>query len=113
MPSAPTQATIDQIAPYLTAQSVPPSLVPAVFQGIDSAGWTVVEKSDGTPVVTTDTAPIERVAVAGAPGTFLCGVQVGTRGWFTWMEFFAPGGALTRSAPVFTAGDGDLLLAGA
>ncbi|MCC6660047.1 MAG: hypothetical protein IT437_04085 [Phycisphaerales bacterium] len=109
MPSAPTQDTIDQIEPYLTAQSVPPSLTAAVFQALDAAGWTVVAKSDGTPVVTTDTAPMERVAVAGSPGAFLCGVQVGAAGWFTWMEFVAPGGEITRSAPVFIAGDRGLL----
>lgn len=109
MPSEPTQDTIDQIEPYLTAESVPPSLTAAIFQAIDAAGWTVVEKAAGDPVVTIDEAPMERVSVAGAPGTFLCGVQVGTAGWFSWMEFVAPGGEVTRSAPVFVAGDRELL----
>lgn len=109
MPSEPTQDTIDQIQPYLDAEGIPQSLAAAVFQALDAAGWTVVEKEGGAPVTSIDTTPAERVAIEGMPGVFLVAVEVGNRGWLVWREVSSPGGTLTRSEPLFLDGPGVLL----
>lgn len=101
MPSAPTQATIDTIASQMTTLGIPSSLATGVFQAIDAAGWTVVTKSGGTPVVSTDTTPSESVAVEGCPGTFMRSAEVGSKGWLVWIERVDKNGQVQRDASVF------------
>lgn len=109
MPGSIPQATQDQITPYLVAVGIYQHQVPAVFQGIEAAGWGLVNSS-GSPMVTLDSAVCERVAIAGQPDTFLVGVKLGERGWLVWTERFTAGGSVTRSEPAFSPGAGDLLL---
>lgn len=106
MPSAPTSGTLSMLEPYLAAVGVPPSLTSLFWQAIDAAGLTVVTKAAGTPVETIDASPSERVAALGMPGVYLCGVKVGERGWFAWLERTGPAGELVRGEPVFVSGGG-------
>lgn len=109
MPGAPTQGTIDLVAPFLVAAGLPSSIQTAMWSAIDAAGYTVVEKESGDPVVTIDTTPCERVQAAGLPGVYLCAAKLGTRGWLCWTEHTLGNGAVERSAPVFVDGTGELL----
>lgn len=106
MPGAPTQGTIDTIAGQMTKLGIPSSLATGMFQAIDAAGWTVVTKSGGTPVVTADTTPCERVAVEGSPGTFMCSAEVGSKGWLVWLERVDKQGQLQRDQAVFVPAGG-------
>lgn len=111
MPGAPSLETIDMVAPHFTALGIPTEVAASVWQALDAAGLTVVTKTAGAPVSVADSTPGERVQIAGCPGHFLVAAKVGERGWYAWVEIHAPGGAVTRLAPVFTAGGaGDLLL---
>lgn len=111
MPGAPTQSTIDTIAGHMTSLGIPSSLATGLFQAIDAAGWTVVTKSGGTPVVSTDSTPSESVAVEGCPGTFMRSVEVGTKGWLVWLERADKQGQVQRDQAVFVpAGETTTLL---
>lgn len=110
MPSEATNEQIQMVAPFLEAHGVPGSLQPAIWQAIAAAGLTVVDQAAGEPVQVTDSTVIERIQVTGEPGLFLCGVQVGTRGWVVWMERQRGDGTVERWGETFAAGSGLLLL---
>lgn len=110
MPSEATNEQIEMVAPFLEAHGVPATIQPAIWQAINAAGLTVVEQSSGDPVQVIDTTPIERVQVTGEPGLFLCGVQVGTRGWVVWMERQRGDGMVERWPVTQLAGNGPMLL---
>lgn len=111
MPSEITAGQMDLVKPYLEAVGVPASLQPTIFQAIDAAGFTVVDKTTGTPAPVLDKTAMERVQVEGQPNTYLVGVRVGERGWMAWVETMEAGGLVTRTPPVFSAGAGSLLFA--
>ncbi len=98
MPSSPTTDTIDTIVPYLEAQAIPASFASPILTALLAAGWKVTE-ADGTPLTMTDSQPGERVQVEGMPGTFVCGVKLGSATWLVWLEHFE-NGAMVRSTPV-------------
>jgi len=111
MPGAPTQSTIDEIAGHMTNLGIPSALAAGMFQAIDAAGWTVVTKSGGTPVVSTDTTPSESVAVEGCPGTFMRSAEIGSKGWLVWLERVDKTGQVQRDQAVFVpAGETTTLL---
>ncbi|GMV26941.1 MAG: hypothetical protein AMXMBFR58_29720 [Phycisphaerae bacterium] len=110
MPSAPTAATQDTVAPFFEDAGIPATMAPLFWEALDAAGYTVVEKSGGSAVQTIDTIEdVERIAVTGAPGVFVVGLKLGTNGWLVWRELYLKDGSIERSAPAFIPGDVDLL----
>ncbi len=109
MPSAPTQDVIDAASPFLEAQGIPGDLAPLVWQALDNAGLTVVEKASGDPAEAVDSTTVERVRLDGMVGAFMLGIAVGTKGWMVAIEQTDKNGVTTRSAWSFVAGSGDLL----
>lgn len=98
MASIPTTDTIDTIVPYLEAEGIPASFAGPILTAFLAAGWKVTD-SGGTPLTMTDSQPGERVQVEGMPGSFVCGVKLGTSTWLVWLEHFE-NGSITRSTPV-------------
>lgn len=109
MPPPVQQSQIDSVAPFLEAVGVPSSLTQAFWAAIEAAGLTVVDQAAGVPVQSLTNTPGERVLVEGMPRTFLCGVQVGQRGWLTWVEVYGEGGSTVVHGPVFAEGAGQLI----
>lgn len=112
MPPPPTQAQIDQVAPYLSLQGVPTAMVSGFWAAIEAAGLTVVDQTTGLPVEAAASTPGELVLVDGMRQTYLAGIKVGERGWLLWAEIYSAAG-ITRTTPVFAPGAGSLLTAAA
>lgn len=98
MPSAPTQAVLDAIVEQ--AEAIPSAIVQAVMTAADEAGYTVVQKSNGTPVVVADSTTVEIVSTP-IPGMTMQAVAVGTKGWHTRIIESDKQGNVTKGAWVF------------
>ncbi|MCC6428336.1 MAG: hypothetical protein IT435_16130 [Phycisphaerales bacterium] len=110
MPAEVTQEQIDAVTTEFADAGVPASLSPSIFQAIDAAGYTLVEKDSGDPASVMDEATLEIVRLAGKPNCWLVGVRMPGRGWYVWRERTMPDGSTEVSAPSYVDGDRESLL---
>lgn len=100
MPAEIDDTQQEAIALQLVNAGVPESLHPAIFAAIDTAGYTVVDKTNGTPATLLAGSTVETYTLDQRSGWRVVGVKLATGKYLTWIEY-PEDGRLARTAPVF------------